>query len=109
MKLKDICKPCALNRVEIDYYKEKGIFDEGFGQNSELTDAQIEILCTISLLREAGLNKERIAKYLSVPQNKEIQTRILKNLRGELLDAMHEKGKCIDKVDYLLHELQNKH
>lgn len=106
MKLKDICSQCSLDEYELDYYKNNGIFNSDFGAETELTDEQIEILCTLSLFRKAGLPSERIAAYFkSCPCE---QILILRKLRGELLDAMHEKGKLIDKVDYILYELQNK-
>ena len=105
MNLKNICKTCSLKQTEIDYYNELGLFDEELSQNSPLSDSQIETLCTISILRGAGLKKEQAAEYFIRPQNRIL---ILTNLRGELLEAMHEKCKYIDKIDYLLRELQNK-
>lgn len=106
MKLYDICGRCSLDERELDYYKNNGIFNSDFGAETELTDGQIEILCTLSFFRKAGLSRERIATYFkSCPCE---QILILRKLRGELLDAMHEKGKLIDKVDYIIYELKNK-
>ena len=105
MNLKNISRTCTLKQTEIDYYKEFGLFDEALDQNTELSDKQIETLCTISILRGAGLKKEQIAEYFIRPQNR---MTILTSLRGELLETMHEKCKYIDKIDYLLRELQNR-
>lgn len=106
MKLKDVCSQCSLDEYEIDYYKNNGIFNSDFGAETELTDEQIEILCTLSFFRKAGLPRERIAAYFKSRPCEQIL--ILRTLRDELLDAMHEKGRLIDKVDYIIYELKSK-
>lgn len=106
MKLKDVCSQCSLGECELDYYKNKGIFSSDFSAETELTDEQIETLCTLSFFHKAEFSKEQVAAYFNSCACERI--RILRKLRGELLDAMHEKGKLIDKVDYILYELQNK-
>lgn len=106
MKLKEICSQCSLDEYELDYYKSNGIFHSGFGAETELTDEQIEILCSLSFFRKAGLSRERIAAYFkSRPCDRIL---ILRKLRGELLDAMHEKGRFIDQLDYMIYELKSK-
>lgn len=106
MKIKDICSQFSLDECELDYYKNNGIFNSGFGAETELTEEQIEILCTLSFFRKAGLSRERIATYFKACPCEQIQ--ILRKLRDELLDAMHEKGRLIDQVDYIIYELKSK-
>lgn len=106
MKLNDICSQCSLDEYELDYYKNNGIFNSDFGAETELTDEQIEILCTISFFHKTGLSRELIAAYFKSRPCEQIL--ILRKLRSELLDAMHEKGRLIDKVDYIIYELKSK-
>lgn len=106
MKLNDICSQCSLGEYELDYYKNNGIFNSDFGAETELTDEQIEILCTLFFFRKAGLSREWIATYFKSRPCEQIL--ILRKLRDELLDAMHEKGRLIDKIDYLIYELKSK-
>lgn len=109
MKLKELIHQGTIDEPEFQYYQEKEIFPLAIGSETKLTDTQIELLSTIAFFREAGLCKEQIVEYIqSSPNQKERQIWILRNLRCQLLNHIHEKGKILDKIDYILYELQSK-
>lgn len=104
MKLKEVCAHCALDENELGYYRDAGVFPADFGAETELTDALADVLCVAALLREAGLGKERIAAYFNGGTAEKI--RVLKGLRSDILDGIHEKSKLLDKLDYILYGLK---
>lgn len=107
MKLKDLREQCALSETELMFYKDKGLFDETLCSDSELTDDSIEILSAVSLFREAGLGKEQIAEFCMCNDVKR-KIQILRKARDKLLNEMHCAGQLLDKVDFILYNLQHK-
>lgn len=74
---------------------------------SDLTDDSIEILSAVSLFRKAGLKKAQIAESCMC-DNAIRKIQILRNARNKLLNKMHCAGQLLDKIDFILYDLQRK-
>ncbi len=61
----------------------------------------------IKYLTEIGLTESEIEKFNESDGNKERQVEILKKSRYRILDAVHEREKSIQQIDYLIHEIKN--
>ena len=61
----------------------------------EITDTDL-----VSLLKSSGMGDEEVAAVLGCCTSEKV--RILRKLRGSLLDGIHEKQAVLDKVDNLI-------
>ncbi len=57
-------------------------------------------------LTEIGLTEREIEQFNESGDNKERQIEILKRSRYRILDAVHEREKAIQQIDYLIHEIK---
>lgn len=89
---------------EIRFYEEQGILGESDGYD----DSSVEKIALIALLRKAGLSPEQAAEFWALSAFPDRQIRILNRLRRDLLDAMHEQGRLIDRIDFVIYELRQK-
>lgn len=55
----------------------------------------------IYVLSEAGFSKERIEEITRCG-DKEIQIRMLRKCRYQLLDEIHGKQQSLDEIDYII-------
>lgn len=60
----------------------------------------------IYTLSKAGLNKEQIEEISSC-NDKEIQIRLLRKYRCQLLEEIHGKQQTLDKIDYMVSKLRD--
>lgn len=89
---------------EIRFYEEQGILGESDGYD----DSSVEKIALIALFRKAGLSPEQTAEFWALSAFPDRQIRILNRLRRDLLDAMHEQGRLIDRIDFVIYELRQK-
>lgn len=104
----EICERCRLTEEERAYYVAHCVFGEGKHENERFSDDDLQRICTIRLLEDAGAEKQEIVRFFHCVNNgcKGEQARFLRQLRNRLLDTVHEKQTLLDKVDYLLYTLQ---
>ncbi len=57
-------------------------------------------------LTEIGLTENEVKKFNESDGNKERQVEVLKKSRYRILDAVHEREKSIQQIDYLIHEIK---
>lgn len=98
------CEKCNIDKTDLQYFADKGVVPCG-----ELDDNQTRSLGLIVLLLKAGLEKQDIVRYFQCAESKDgkyDRAKILKKLRGNLLDEIHDKQKQLDKIDYLIHDLE---
>ncbi len=57
-------------------------------------------------LTEIGLTENEVKKFNESGENKERQIEVLKKSRYRILDAVHEREKSIQQIDYLIHEIK---
>ena len=100
---------CGEFRIEkplMRYFADNGIVGCG-----ELDDGQLKAVGLIVLFLKAGLTKENIVRYFKCDDTcdgKCDKARMLRTLRENMLDEIHDRQKQLDKIDYGIHELQSK-
>ncbi len=57
-------------------------------------------------LTEIGLTESEVKKFNESGDNKERQIEVLKKSRYRILDAVHQREKSIQQIDYLIHEIK---
>lgn len=60
---------------------------------------------TKEMLKEIGLTESEIGLFVANESNKDKQINILRKSRRRNLDAVHEKEKIIQTIDYLIYEI----
>lgn len=103
MTTEGICVKFHIEKSDMQYFIDSGILPCG-----ELDDEQLRIISQIVLFLKVGLEKENITKYFfydDTRNGKSDKARILRTLRESMLDAVHDKQKQLDKIDYIINEL----
>ncbi len=75
-------------------------------------DKDLEILSLILTLQDMGFEKDEIREYVTLHLEGDItkaeRINILRNKRNQTLDKIHYQEKCLDCIDYLKYEINNK-
>ncbi len=100
MKLQEIATRCNFSKEEIGHYRTCGLISA----EEELTDADIDRLSCIALLKKAGWDCAAIARFLAAEHSSSEQIAMLRRLREELLQRVHELQRTLDKIDYLIYQ-----
>lgn len=61
-------------------------------------------------LQETGLSRDQISEFIKREARGDYaaQIEILRKYRFRVLDAVHEKEHCIQKIDYIINEINKK-
>lgn len=106
MTWETVCGEFRIEKPLMQYFAENGTITCG-----ELDDVQLKTASLIVLFLKAGLSKENIVRYFKCDDTcngKCDKAMMLRTLRGNMLDDIHDRQKQLDKIDYVIHELQNK-
>lgn len=100
-----------MNREEIilRYQLSEDLLDAylalGFQENNR---EDLELWMT---LKQIGFDQSEMKTYMLLSKQAErtqgCRLKMLQNQRAKLLDEIHRRQACLDKVDYLKHMLQN--
>lgn len=75
-------------------------------------DKDLEILSLILTLQDMGFEKDEIRECVTLHLEGDItkaeRINILRNKRNQTLDKIHHQEKCLDCIDYLKYEINNK-
>lgn len=76
----------------------------------DYTEEEIHKVSIIHDLLEAGMGVEVLQRYLQLLRektaNKAEQIRIVRKQRCELMEVIHRKQQCLDRLDYMVDEIR---
>ncbi len=98
MKLSEACGQYHIDSRKLRLYARCGLIDP----ESPCSSEELERLCLISRLYEAGVEPERIKALLA--SSGPDRLRLLRLERCRLLEEIHAKQCLLDSLDYMIHE-----
>lgn len=78
---------------------------------SEYSEEELKSLSEIHFLAEAGMDMNSLKELVLLQKkedSQENQVRLLRKLRFEMLDDIHEKQQSLDSVDFLISRIRQK-
>lgn len=120
MFINEVCKTCALTKKAVEYYIAQGLVAPSVQKNGyrDFSDADIERLKKISVLRGLGISAAELQKILSVQQELgNAALRAISDRKRMEIAVMQEKRQLLqelsstqdwDLVQEKLRQLQNK-
>lgn len=120
MFINEVCKTCALTKKAVEYYIAQGLVAPSVQENGyrDFSDADIERLKKISVLRGLGISAAELQKILSVQQEMgDAALKAISDQKRMEIAVMQEKRQLLqelsstqdwDLVQEKLRQLQNK-
>ena len=120
MFINEVCKTCALTKKAVEYYIAQGLVAPSVQENGyrDFSDADIERLKKISVLRGLGISAAELQKILSVQQEMgDAALKAISDRKRMEIAVMQEKRQLLqelsstqdwDLVQEKLRQLQNK-
>lgn len=120
MLINEVCKTCALTKKAVEYYIAQGLVAPSVQENGyrDFSDADIERLKKISVLRGLGISAAELQKILSVQQEMgDAALKAISDRKRMEIAVMQEKRQLLqelsrtqdwDLVQKKLRQLQNK-
>lgn len=120
MLINEVCKTCALTKKAVEYYIAQGLVAPSVQENGyrDFSDADIERLKKISVLRGLGISAAELQKILSVQQEMgDAALKAISDRKRMEIAVMQEKRQLLqelsrtqdwDLVQEKLRQLQNK-
>lgn len=120
MLINEVCKTCALTKKAVEYYIAQGLVAPSVQENGyrDFSDADIERLKKISVLRGLGISATELQKILSVQQEMgDAALKAISDRKRMEIAVMQEKRQLLqelsrtqdwDLVQKKLRQLQNK-
>ncbi|EOS34341.1 hypothetical protein C804_01589 [Lachnospiraceae bacterium A4] len=120
MFINEVCKTCALTKKAVEYYIAQGLVAPSVQENGyrDFSDADIERLKKISVLRGLGISAAELQKILSVQQEMgDAALKAISDRKRMEIAVMQEKRQLLqelsstqdwDLVQKKLRQLQNK-
>ena len=107
MKVKEASVKFNLAEKDIVDYEAKGFIKRC---GTEYTEEDFQHLGLIRSLIKIGMKESEINKYLKLLENagtEKEQTVLLRRYRAELLNQIHEQQQALDKIDYLIYQINH--
>lgn len=120
MLINEVCKTCALTKKAVEYYIAQGLVAPSVQENGyrDFSDADIERLKKISVLRGLGISAAELQKILSVQHEmRDAALKAISDRKRMEIAVMQEKRQLLqelsstqdwDLVQKKLRQLQNK-
>lgn len=120
MLINEVCKTCALTKKAVEYYIAQGLVAPSVQENGyrDFSDADIERLKKISVLRGLGISAAELQKILSVQQEMgDAALKAISDRKRMEIAVMQEKRQLLqelsrtqdwDLVQKKLRQIQNK-
>lgn len=111
MTLKEASERFCISMERLAYYEENRliIYEALVDGVPNYAEEEIHKVSVIQDLLEAGMDVDVLQKYLLLPQEsagKAEQIRILRKQRCELMEEIHHKQQCLDRLDYMVDEMR---
>lgn len=112
MTLKEASERFCISVERLTYYEEQRlIMHETLVDGvPDYTEKELHKVSIIHDLLEAGMDMDVLQKYLQLRSTKSVskteQIRMLRKQRCELMEEIHRKQQCLDRLDYMVAELR---
>ncbi len=113
MTIQEVGKSYQITEKVLRDYEEKGLIKTSKKENGtdDYQETDLQRIANIRFLADAGMNLSEIKNFLRLQENgdsgRKEQIRILRKCRFELLDGIHKKQQCLDRLDYYIREIKN--
>ena len=112
MTLKEASERFCISVERLNYYEENGLimYEALVDGVPDYTEEELHKVSIIRDLLEAGMGVDVLQKYLQLLRKrtagKTEQIRILRKQRCELMEEIHRKQQCLDRLDYMVGEIR---
>lgn len=112
MTLKEASERFCISMEKLIYYEENRlIMYETFVDGvPDYTEEELHKVSMIRDLLEAGMRVDVVQEYLQLfrkkNESKAEQIRILRKQRCKLMEEIHHKQQCLDRLDYMVDEIR---
>lgn len=113
MTLEECEKYYQLDGNELRFYLKNGLLNCPKDMAGQLDYSQLDLeqLGFLRSLRKAGIPAGKLALFIDAPdghaEKKNEQLRLLKKLRYQLLEHLHQEQQQLDSLDYLIHKINS--
>lgn len=114
MTLKEASERFCISMERLTCYEENRlIIHEALVDGiPDYTEEELHKVSMIHDLLEAGMEVDVLQEYLQLLRkktaDKEEQIRILRKQRCELVEEIHHKQQCLDRLDYMVDEIRKR-
>lgn len=112
MTLKEASGRFCISMEKLTYYEENRLilYETLVDGVPDYTEEELHKVSIIHDLLEAGMGVEVLQGYLQLLRkkttNKAEQIRIIRKQRCELMEEIHRKQQCLDRLDYMVDEIR---
>lgn len=112
MTLKEASERFCISMEKLTYYEENRLimYETLVDGIPDYTEEELHKVSIIHDLLEAGMGVEVLQGYLQLlfknTTNKAEQIRIIRKQRCELMEEIHRKQQCLDRLDYMVDEIK---
>lgn len=112
MTLKEASERFCISMERLTYYEENRLimYETLVDGVSDYTEEELHKVSMIRDLLEAGMEVDVVQEYLQLlrkkNEGKAEQIRILRKQRCELMEEIHHKQQCLDRLDYMVDEIR---
>ena len=112
MNIEEACEFFGMSPDIMRDYEKKGLLSACKTPDGtiEIKDQDVRRLTMINTFVSAGADFEALRRFLDLwdgHQNEAEQIQILKKQRFNLLDAIHDKQRLLDRIDFIIQEIKN--
>lgn len=112
MTLKEASERFCISMERLIYYEKNRLilYTALVDGAPDYTEAELHKVNIIHDLLEAGMGMDILQEYLQLLRrggaDKTEQIRILRKQRCELMEEIHHKQQCLDRLDYMVDEIR---
>lgn len=112
MTLKEASERFCISVEKLTYYEENRLImhERLVDGVPDYTEEELHKVSVIHDLLEAGMEVDVLQKYLQLLRKNTIskteQIRILRKQRCELMEEIHRKQQCLDRLDGMVNEIR---
>lgn len=112
MTLKEASERFCISVEKLTYYEENRLImhERLVDGVPDYTEEELHKVIVIHDLLEAGMEVDVLQKYLQLLRKNTIskteQIRILRKQRCELMEEIHRKQQCLDRLDGMVNEIR---
>lgn len=112
MTLKEASERFCISMERLTYYEENRLikYETLVDGVPDYTEEELYKVSIIRDLMEAGMEVDAVQEYLRLLGQKNAgkteQIRILRKQRCELMEEIHHKQQCLDRLDYMVDEMR---
>lgn len=112
MTLKEASERFCISMEKLTYYEKNRliIYETLMDGVPDYTEEELHKVSVIYDLLEAGMEVDELRRYLWLLRketaDKTEQIRIIRKQRCELMEEIHRKQQCLDRIDYMVEQIR---